>query len=119
MRQPERVTSPLHLGEFRDIIDVRAPHEFAEDHIPGAINLPVLNDAQHHEVGLLHASSPFEARRLGATLITENIHAHLATTLAEKGADFDPLLYCWRGNMRSSSMAVIFRAIGWRARILD
>ena len=119
MRQPERVTSPLHLGEFRNIIDVRAPHEFAEDHIPGAINLPVLNDAQHHEVGLLHASSPFEARRLGATLITENIHAHLATTLAEKGADFDPLLYCWRGNMRSSSMAVIFRAIGWRARILD
>ncbi len=119
MQQPERVTCPLNLGEFHDIIDVRTPLEFAEDHIPGAINLPVLSDAEHHEVGLLHASSPFEARRLGATLITKNIHAHLASTLAGKSADFCPLLYCWRGNMRSSSMAVIFRAIGWRARVLD
>jgi len=119
MRQPERVSCPLNLQEFRDIIDVRAPHEFTEDHIPGSLNLPVLSDAQHHKVGLLHATSPFEARRLGATLITENIHHHLATTLSEKSADFSPLLYCWRGNLRSTSMAVIFRAIGWRARILE
>ena len=119
MQLPERVSIPVTPSDFDDIIDVRAPSEFKEDHIPGAINLPVLTDEQHHEVGLLHASSPFEARRLGATLITENIHLHLKNHLSQKNSEFAPLLYCWRGNMRSNSMAVVFRSIGWRARILN
>ena len=119
MDLPERVDLPISLAEFPDIIDVRSPSEYEEDHIPGAINLPVLTDEQRHEVGLLHTQSPYEARRLGATLITANVHRHLSTTLANHPRDFAPLLYCWRGNLRSNSMAVIFRAIGWRARILE
>jgi tRNA 2-selenouridine synthase len=118
MEQPERVSPPLSLADFPDIIDVRSPSEFAEDHLPGAINLPVLNDAERQQVGTVHARNPYEARRLGATLITGNIHRHLNTTLARKPPSFAPLIYCWRGNLRSHGMAVIFRAIGWRTRLL-
>ncbi|MEJ6578385.1 MAG: tRNA 2-selenouridine(34) synthase MnmH [Akkermansiaceae bacterium] len=119
MEIPESITTPFALEDFEEIIDVRSPLEFAEDHIPGAINLPVLSDVERHEVGLLNAISPFEARRLGATLITKNIHKHLSTTLADRPASYDPLIYCWRGNLRSNSMAVIFRAIGWRSRVVQ
>jgi len=119
MDLPERVNLPISLKDYPDIIDVRSPSEYEEDHIPGSINLPVLTDEERHEVGLLHTQSPYEARRLGATLITANVHRHLSTTLANHPRHFSPLLYCWRGNLRSNSMAIIFRAIGWRARILD
>lgn len=118
MELPERISPPFDLADFPDIIDVRAPLEFQEDHLPGAINLPVLSDEERHEVGLLHAQNPFKARRIGATLITKNIHKHLATTLADHPRSFAPLIYCWRGNLRSHSMALIFRAIGWRSRII-
>lgn len=119
MQVPERVSVPLPFQEFSEIIDVRTPAEYAEDHIPGAINLPVLTDEEHHEVGLLNASNAFESRRLGATLVTKNIHRHLSETLANHTRKYAPLIYCWRGNMRSNSMATIFRAIGWRARVLE
>lgn len=119
MDLPERIDPPLSFPEFPDIIDVRSPSEFEEDHIPGAINLPVLSDAERHEVGLLNAQNAYQSRRLGATLITKNIHLHLAETLARQPNSFAPLIYCWRGNLRSNSMALIFRAIGWRARVLN
>ena len=44
MKHVETITLPYDLDEFYEIIDVRAPREFAEDHLPGAVNLPVLND---------------------------------------------------------------------------
>jgi tRNA 2-selenouridine synthase len=118
MELPERVTLPFSLEEFPEIIDVRSPAEFEIDHIPGAINLPVLDNQERHEVGLLHAQNPYKARRLGATLITKNIHRHLAGSLKDNPNSFAPLVYCWRGNLRSNSMALIFRAIGWRSRVL-
>lgn len=119
MQLPECVSLPLPFSEFSEIIDVRSPSEFSEDHIPGAINLPVLTDAERHEVGLLNASNAFESRRVGATLVTKNIHRHLTETLVNRPRDYAPLIYCWRGNMRSNSMAIIMRAIGWRARVIE
>ena len=62
-------TSDWH-GEYDTIIDVRSPSEFADDHIPGAINLPVLSDEERVEVGIIYKqSSPFAARKIGAALI--------------------------------------------------
>ena len=52
------------LDEFDTIIDVRSPAEFAEDHIPGAINCPVLDNEERIRVGTLYKQvSPFEARK--------------------------------------------------------
>ena len=108
------------LDQFDDIIDVRSPAEYQEDHIPGAINLPVLSDQQRSEVGTVYKQrSRFEARRLGAQYVTENIAAHLATYFTNRSAAYRPLLYCWRGGMRSESMATILSAVGWRCTLVE
>ena len=58
------------LAEFDAIVDVRSPAEFAEDHIPGAINCPVLDDEERRRVGTLYVQvSPFEARKGGKSNI--------------------------------------------------
>lgn len=111
--------SPEVLAGFDAVIDVRSPAEFAEDHAPGAINLPVLTDAQRAEVGTLYASSRFEARRVGAAMVARNIADHLEGALAGRSADFRPMVYCWRGGMRSHAMATVLSQVGWRTALLD
>ncbi|MFP6899138.1 MAG: tRNA 2-selenouridine(34) synthase MnmH [Roseibacillus sp.] len=115
----ESVSLPLDLSEFDDIIDVRTPLEFAEDHLPGALNLPVLNNEQRVEVGTLYKEATFEARRLGARYASESIARHLEGELARRDQHWNPLLYCWRGGKRSWAFATVLRSIGWRARVLE
>lgn len=104
------------LAGFDDIIDVRSPSEYAEDHLPGAINLPVLDDAQRAEVGTIYKQvSPFDARRVGGALVAANAARHIAGALADRGGGWRPLVYCWRGGQRSGSFATILTQIGWRA----
>ncbi|MDE2487422.1 MAG: tRNA 2-selenouridine(34) synthase MnmH [Alphaproteobacteria bacterium] len=101
------------------VIDVRSPAEFAEDHVPGAVNLPVLSDAERAEVGTIYVQeSRFRARRIGAALIARNVARHLETALAEKDGAFRPLIYCWRGGQRSHAMATILSQVGWRTGLL-
>ena len=108
------------LALYDDIIDVRSPSEFAEDHIPGAINLPVLNDAERAEVGTVYVQqSRFLARRMGAARVARNVASHLDSAFKDKGPRYRPLLYCWRGGQRSNSMATILSQIGWRVGVLD
>jgi tRNA 2-selenouridine synthase len=108
------LTHALDLG-FDDIIDVRAPAEFAEDHMPGAINLPVLDDAERARVGTIYKQvSPFTARKLGAALVARNAARHLEGALADRPGGWRPLVYCWRGGQRSGSFASILSQIGWR-----
>ncbi len=108
------------LSGFDDIIDVRTPAEFALDHIPNAINAPVLNDEERVRIGTLYKqASPFEAKREGAALIARNIAHHLETLFQDRPREWQPLVYCWRGGKRSGSMAHIFAQIGWRAAQLD
>lgn len=118
MVAPIRSTTEWH--DFDTIIDVRSPAEFADDHIPGAINLPVLDNDQRAEVGTLYKQvSPFQARKLGAQLAAENIARHLQESLNDHSADWRPLIYCWRGGQRSGSMARILAEIGWVVSILE
>ena len=108
------LTDIFALG-FDDIIDVRAPAEYADDHIPGAISLPVLDDAERAEVGTIYKQvSPFTARKVGAALVAKNAAVHLQGPLAEKSGAWKPLVYCWRGGQRSGSFASILAQIGWR-----
>ncbi len=110
----------LDKAGFDAIIDVRAPSEFAIDHVPGAINLPVLSDEERAAVGTIYKQeSPFKARKLGAALIAKNAARHLEGPLAELGGDWRPLVYCWRGGQRSVSFATILRQIGWRVEVLN
>ncbi|NRA99514.1 MAG: tRNA 2-selenouridine(34) synthase MnmH [Rhodobacteraceae bacterium] len=100
---------------FDTVIDVRAPAEFAEDHVPGAINLPALTDAERARVGTIYKQvSPFSARKIGAALVARNVAAHLDGPLSDKDGGWRPLVYCWRGGQRSGSVATILREVGWR-----
>lgn len=114
----QRVTIE-HLGEFDEIVDVRTPLEFAEDHVPGAINAPVLSNEERVLVGTMYRESPFDATRLGAALAARNIAHHLDTTFADRPRNWRPLIYCWRGGKRSGSMTAMFNMIGWRAKQLE
>lgn len=116
------LTSFAQLAQlgFDDIIDVRSPAEFAEDHIPGAINLPVLDDAQRAEVGTIYKQdSSFRARKIGAALVAANAAKHLQGPLADKPGGWQPLVYCWRGGQRSGSFASILGQIGWRVELVS
>lgn len=114
----DSITLPDDLSQYSEIIDVRSPSEYALDHIPGAINLPVLNDEQRVIVGTLHKTSPFEARKLGAGLIAANAAAILQQHLAGKDMSYSPLIYCWRGGQRSRSLTHILSSVGWKAKLL-
>ncbi|MBU1347955.1 MAG: tRNA 2-selenouridine(34) synthase MnmH [Alphaproteobacteria bacterium] len=105
---------------FDAIIDVRSPSEFAEDHIPGAINLPVLDDAERAEIGAEYVQrSKFLARRHGAAKVARNIAAHLDGALGDRDGSFQPLVYCWRGGQRSGAMVTVMDQVGWPVTVLD
>lgn len=107
------------LARFDAVIDVRSPGEFAEDHMPGAENLPVLDNAERAEVGTIYVQeSRFLARRIGAAQVARNISRHLEDALSDRPASFQPLIYCWRGGQRSNAMATILSQVGWPVWLL-
>ena len=106
--------------DFDAVIDVRSPSEFAEDHLPGAMNLPVLDDAERAKVGTIYKQqSSFLARKIGAALVARNSARHLEGPLADKPGGWRPLVYCWRGGQRSGSFATILSAVGWRVELVE
>lgn len=108
------------LEQFDAIIDARSQAEFAEDHIPGAINCPVLNNEERVRVGTLYKqTSAFEAKKVGAALVARNIATHIDALFADKPREWKPLVYCWRGGNRSGSMAHILAKVGWPVIQLD
>lgn len=108
------------LPAYTDIIDVRSPGEFSEDHIPGAINLPVLDDAERERVGTLYKQiSSFEAKKVGAALVSRNIAKHLDAWFIDKPKSYRPLVYCWRGGSRSGSLTHVLQKIGFGAVQLE
>ncbi len=115
-RHPVRVEDRLR---FDSIIDARSPAEYALDHIPGAINCPVLDDEERAIVGTLYKQvSAFEARRVGGAMVAANLARHLRTAFADRPERWRPLVYCWRGGMRSGAMVNWMRLVGWDAQQL-
>ena len=108
------------LDSFDCIIDVRSPAEFALDHIPGAVNYPVLNNEERAQIGTLYKQdSPFAAKKLGAALVSRNIANHLENHFQEFPRNWRPLVYCWRGGERSGAFTHILNRIGWKAMQLE
>ncbi len=104
---------------FDTLIDARSPAEFAIDHIPGAINCPVLNDEERRIVGTIYKQrGAFEARRVGGAMVAQNLAHHLREHFADRPAKWKPLVYCWRGGLRSGSMVNWLRLVGWDAQQL-
>lgn len=118
--QNPRAATVSQLSDFDEIIDVRSPAEYAEDHIPGALSAPVLDDKQRAEVGTLYTQvSPFAAKKLGAALIARNIALHIETLFSDKPKQWKVLVYCWRGGQRSGAMAHVLAQVGWSVGRLE
>jgi len=102
---------PVRVAErhqFDAIIDARSPAEYALDHIP-----------ERRIVGTLYKQQgAFEARRVGGAMVAANLARHLRERFANHPASWKPLVYCWRGGMRSGSMVTWLRLVGWDAQQL-
>src|SRR5574340_800518 len=108
------------IADFDEIIDVRSPSEFAEDHVPGARSCPVLDDEQRARVGTMYKQvSAFAAKKIGATLVAHNIADHIERHFLDRPRDWRPLVYCWRGGQRSGAMTHVLRQVGWNAQQLE
>ena len=117
---PQHFAALRHrLTSFDAIIDARSPAEFAEDHLPGAVNHPVLNTEERAVVGTLYKQNSFEARKVGAVLVARNIASHIETSFASHPIRWKPLVYCWRGGNRSGAMAHILARVGWQVTLLE
>lgn len=118
-RGPLAVTV-AQLPDFDEVIDVRSESEFADDHIPGAINCPVLDNTERALVGTVYKqSSSFDAKKIGASLVAANIARHLRSRFSDRPRTWRPLVYCWRGGGRSDALAHVLSQVGWKVARLE
>jgi tRNA 2-selenouridine synthase len=108
------------LEDFDTVIDARSESEYAEDHLPGAVNWPTLGDEERQAVGTEYKQvNPFEAKKRGAAIAARNIARHIEREVMDKPRDWKPLTYCWRGGKRSGSLSLILSEIGFRVTLIE
>ncbi len=108
------------LAEFDAIIDARSEGEYAEDHLPGAVNWPTLNDEERIFVGTTYKQvNAFEAKKRGAAIAARNISRHIERDVIDKPKDWKPLAYCWRGGKRSGSLSLVLDQIGFKVTLVE
>jgi len=106
------------LSEKIPVIDVRSPKEFETGHYPGAYNIPIFNNEERAVVGTIYKRiSRNDSVLKGLELVGPKLKefAQQAQSLAK---DNQLLIYCWRGGMRSASMAWLFETVGIKTYIL-
>jgi tRNA 2-selenouridine synthase len=100
------------------LIDVRSESEFAQGHIPGFVNFPLLNDNERHQVGLTYRKSGQEAAvKLGYDLVNPDSLARIERwqNQIQKSAEKKGLITCWRGGLRSKLVAESILKSGFSA----
>lgn len=108
------------LADFDTLIDARSEGEYAEDHLPGAVNWPTLNDEERIFVGTTYKQvNAFEARKRGAAIAARNISRHIEREVIDKPKDWKPLAYCWRGGKRSGSLSLVLDQIGFKVTLVE
>ena len=96
------------------VCDVRSPSEYNDDHVPFAISTPVLTDKQREEIGTMYVQvDPFEAKKLGAKLTSENLSKILERHFLHLPKTTKVCVYCFRGGERSLSLAHVLSRIGF------
>jgi len=115
-----RSTSSFEFKSNQIIIDVRSPTEYEEDHIAGAINLPVLNDDEYSHIGKVYKNnSAFEAARLGSAKVSKNISEYLEDFFSGVDKKAEMIFYCARGGKRSRAFATVCKMVGWDPQIIE
>jgi tRNA 2-selenouridine synthase len=127
MNTPVETTASLvhpHQLEVQDfasyslVIDARSPHEYEEDHIPGAVNLPVVDDGEFAEVGIRHKTDKHAAYLVGVEYSLRNIADQIKPLISRYTPRDRFLVYCFRGGKRSRLWADNLRTIGFEVDLL-
>ncbi|WP_253273788.1 tRNA 2-selenouridine(34) synthase MnmH [Collimonas arenae] len=114
----------IFLHKMRDfkaydlVIDARSPREYEDDHVPGAVNMPVVNNEEYAEVGTLHRTDKMGAYRIGVQYSLRNIARHLAIDLPKYDERIRILVYCFRGGKRSKLWADALETVGYNVEVL-
>ncbi|PLX70913.1 MAG: tRNA 2-selenouridine(34) synthase MnmH [Denitrovibrio sp.] len=96
-----------------NLVDVRSPSEYVEDHIPTAVNIPLLDDEERKQVGICYKQvGPKEARVLGVDIVSPKLPQFIRDFLEIKQNNKITVAYCWRGGLRSNSAAGLVRIAG-------
>jgi tRNA 2-selenouridine synthase len=113
----------LPLDILRDpsyaVIDVRSPGEYAQGHVPGAMSMPLFSDDERAEVGTLYVQHSRDAALLRGLEIVGPKLAGFVTRAREIAGERPIVLYCWRGGMRSGSMAWLLRTAGLSVQTVE
>lgn len=108
----------LQLAQRLPVIDVRTPAEYSHAHIPGAVNLPLFTNEERSVIGTLYLKKgSAEAMIKGLEFIGPKMKSFVETA-AEIAPNHEALMHCWRGGMRSSSMAWLMNQVGIRTLTL-
>ena len=101
------------------VVDVRSPAEYARGHIPGAVNMPLFSNEERVIIGTLYTQNgKEEAIARGLEIIGPKLKDFAIQGLS-LGGNHEVIVYCWRGGMRSSSMAWLFETAGRKASVLN
>ena len=101
-------------GGYALVIDARSEREYAEDHLPGVINLPVVDNEEYAEVGTLHRADSHRAYLIGVSYALRNISSAIDALVARYAKDARMLVYCFRGGKRSKLWFDALSTIGYR-----
>lgn len=108
----EKVAFTPSLLDSHCIIDARTPLEFAEDHLPGAHNIPILSNEERVEIGTLHKQQGPQAARMRGLELTCARFSNMVREALDVAKGRPILVYCWRGGLRSLSLAILIKSSG-------
>lgn len=102
------------------IIDVRSPIEFKDGSIPGAINIPLFSNEERAEIGTIYKQTgPEKAKWRAMEIVSPKLPTLLKNIKdTTSGHSQHPIIYCWRGGMRSNSVVTFLEYAGIRSKVL-
>ena len=115
---PVTVPFEASLLDTHLVVDARTPLEFAEDHLPGAINVPILTNFERVEIGTIYKQQGPEIARTRALELTCHRFPSITSTIREAASGRPVLIYCWRGGLRSESVAILMEMTGYPVKKL-
>lgn len=114
----QTVTFHPDLLDSHCIIDARTPLEFAEDHLPGAFNVPLLTNEERVEIGTIYKQQGAHPARIRGLKLTAGRFPLIVAEIAAVASDRPILVYCWRGGLRSKTIASILDLTGFPVKQL-
>ena len=100
-------------GRYALVVDARSEREYEEDHVPGAVNLPVVDNEEYAEVGTQHRSDKHRAYLIGVSYALKNMSRAIEGLVAKYPKDARMLVYCFRGGKRSKLWVDALSTIGF------